>query len=172
MVSFRALACAALAMIAGVSAAFSHVTLTQRSAPADSYYRATFTVPHGCEGAATTKISIWLPEAILQAKPQVKPGWKTEILRVKLDKSVEGPHGAVIAERVAKIVFSGGNIPDDHVDEFVLQLRLPKEAGTLYFPIEQECSGKRRAWNEIPASNQTTRDLENPAAMLTVTLKP
>jgi uncharacterized protein YcnI len=110
MVSFRALACAALAMIAGVSAAFSHVTLTQRSAPADSYYRATFTVPHGCEGAATTRISIWLPEAILQVKPQVKPGWKTEILR--------------------------------------------------------------RGWTEIPASNQTTRDLENPAAVLTVTPKP
>jgi uncharacterized protein YcnI len=172
MISFRAIFCAAFAVIASVSAVSAHVVLTQRSAPADSYYRATFTVPHGCKGLATTKVSIWLPETILQAKPMLKHGWKTEILRVKLDRTVDGPHGAKIAERVAKIVFSGGNIPDDHIDEFVLQLRLPKEAGTLYFPVEQECGEQRQGWTEIPASNQTTRDLENPAAMLTVTPKP
>lgn len=172
MFSFRAFACASLALIVSAAAASAHVTLTQRTAPADSYFRASFTVPHGCEGAATTKVSIWLPESILQAKPQVKQGWKIEILRVKLDKEVTGPHGEKIVERVAKIVFSGGNVPDDHIDEFVLQLRLPKEAGTLYFPVEQECGEKRQSWNEIPASNQTTRDLEKPAAMLTVTPKP
>lgn len=172
MISFRALACAALALTASAGAAFPHVTLTQRSAPADSYYRATFTVPHGCERAATTKVSIWLPESILQAKPMLKPGWKIEILRTRLEKEVVGPHGEKITERVAKVIFSGGNIPDDHIDEFVLQLRLPKEAGTLYFPVVQECGEKRLSWNEIPAPNQTVRDLEKPAAMLTVTPKP
>lgn len=172
MVSFRAFACAPLALLAGLAAASAHVTLTQRTAPAESYYRAVFAVPHGCDGAATTKVSIWLPESILQAKPLVKAGWKIEILRVKLDHAVEGAHGAKITERVAKVIFSGGNIPDDHIDEFVLQLRLPKETGTLYFPVEQECGENRRSWNEIPAPNQSARDLENPAAMLTVTPKP
>ena len=172
MSSFRAFACALLAVIASAAATSAHVTLTQRTAPADSYYRAVFTIPHGCEGAATTKVSIWLPESVLQAKPQVKPGWKTEIVRVTLEKEVTGPHGEKITQRVAKIVFSGGRIPDDHIDEFVLQLRLPKEAGVLYFPVEQECGEKRLRWREIPASNQTTRDLANPAAMLTVTPKP
>ena len=172
MSPIRAFACAALALTASVSAAFSHVTLTQRSAPADSSYRATFTVPHGCDGAATTKVSIWLPEEILQAKPMVKAGWKIEILRVKLDKVIDGPHGAKITERVAKVVFSGGEIPNDHIDEFVLQLRLPKEAGTLYFPVEQECGSKRRAWNEIPAPSQKPNELDSPAATLNVTPKP
>jgi len=172
MFSFRAVSCAVLALIASAGAAIAHVTLSQRSAPADSYYRATFTVPHGCERAATTKVSIWLPESILQAKPMLKSGWKIEIVRVKLDTVVDGPHGTKISERVAKVIFSGGNIPDDHIDEFVLQLRLPKEAGTLYFPVEQECGEKRNGWTEIPAPHQTVRDLEYPAAMLTVTPKP
>ncbi|HRF09679.1 MAG TPA: YcnI family protein [Xanthobacteraceae bacterium] len=170
--SFRAFACALLALIASAATSFAHVTLTQRTAPADSYFRAVFTIPHGCEGAATTKVSIWLPESVLQAKPQVKAGWQAEIIRVALEQEVTGPHGEKITQRVAKVVFSGGSIPDDHIDEFVLQLRLPKEAGTLYFPVEQECGDKRLAWREIPASNQTTRDLANPAAMLTVTPKP
>lgn len=171
MNSFRAFACAALALLAGTGAAFSHVVLTQRTASADSYFRAAFVVPHGCDGAATTKISIWLPEEILQARPQPKPGWSIEIVRVKLEKEVTGPHGGRIAERVAKVIFSGGVLPDDHFDEFTLQLRLPKEAGTLYFPVEQECGDRRRAWNEIPAPSQQPHELDSPAAALTVTPK-
>ena len=167
----RAFLCAALALIFSAAAVSAHVVLTQRSAPADSYFRASFTVPHGCDGEATTKISIWLPESVLQAKPQVKAGWKIETVRVKLDKIVDGPHGTKITERVAKVIFSGGVVPDDHFDEFTLQLRLPSEAGTLYFPVEQECGGKRRAWSEIPSPGQKLSDLENPAASLNVTPK-
>ncbi len=172
MFSFRAVSCAVAALIVSASAALAHVTLSQRSGPAESNFRAVFTVPHGCQGAPTTKVSIWLPERIVQAKPMVKPGWKIEILRVKLENPIDGLHGAKITERVAKIVFSGGNIPNDHFDEFVLQLRLPKEAGSLYFPVEQECGEKRLGWTEIPAPHQTVRDLDQPAAMLTVTPKP
>lgn len=172
MISFRAFACAALALSASITAASSHITLTQRSAPADSYFRAAFTVPHGCDGAATTRLSIWLPEAILQAKPMVKPGWIIEVVKVKLAASLEGPHGTTITERVVKIVFSGGTIPNDHIDEFILQLRLPKDAGTIYFPVEQECGTARRAWNEVPSPSQKLHELDSPAAALTVTPKP
>jgi uncharacterized protein YcnI len=170
MFSFRAFVCAVSALIFS-AAASAHPTLTQRSAPADSYFRASFSVPHGCDGAATTKVSIWLPESILQARPMVKPGWNIEILRVKLDEELEGLHGHKITHRVAKVIFSGGNVPDDHFDEFTLSLRLPKEAGVLYFPVEQECGDKRRSWNEIPPPSQKPHDLENPAAPLTVTPK-
>ncbi len=172
MFSFRAFACAALGVIAGTVAASSHPTLTQKSAAADSYFRASFTVPHGCDGAATTKVSIWLPESIVQARPMLKPGWIVEIQRVKLDKEIDGPHGHKITYRVAKVIFSGGNLPDDFFDEFTLSLRLPKEAGTLYFPVEQVCGDKVRAWNEIPSPSQKLHDLDNPAAALTVTPKP
>jgi uncharacterized protein YcnI len=171
MFSFRAFLCAALALIVSAAVASAHVVLTQRSAPADSYFRAAFTVPHGCDGEATTRVSIWLPESVLQAKPQVKAGWKIEIVRVKLDKIVDGPHGTKITERVAKVIFSGGHVPNDHFDEFVLQLRLPSELGTLYFPVEQECATKRRSWSEIPSPGQKSSDLENPAAALNVTPK-
>jgi uncharacterized protein YcnI len=171
MFSFRALACAALGLIASVGAASSHPTLTQRTAQADSYFRASISVPHGCDGAATTKISIWLPESVVQARPMVKPGWTIEIVRVKLEKEFEGPHGHKITHRVAKVIYSGGTLPDDHFDDFTLSLRLPKQAGVLYFPVEQECGDKRRAWNEIPSPGEKLSDLESPAAALTITPK-
>jgi uncharacterized protein YcnI len=172
MFSFRAFACAVFALVVSASAAFSHPTLTQRSAPADSYFRASFSVPHGCDGQATTKVSIWLPESVVQARPMVKPGWNIEVQRVKLEKELEGPHGYKSTHRIAKVIFSSGNLPDDHFDEFTLSLRLPKEAGTLYFPIEQVCGEKVRAWNEVPSPSQKLHELENPAAALTVTPKP
>lgn len=171
MFPLRALFCAAFALMFSAAAADAHITFTQRSAPADSYFRTAFTVPHGCDGAATTKISIWLPEKILSARPQAKPGWKIEIVRVKLATPVPGPHGTTLTERVAKIVYSGGSLPDDQFDEFALQLRLPAEAGTLYFPVEQECGEKRRSWSEIPSPSEKPSDLENPAAALVVTPK-
>ena len=171
MFSFRASACAVFALIVSATAASAHPTLTQKSAQADSYFRATFSVPHGCDGAATTTVSIWLPESVLQARPMVKAGWKIEIFRVKLDKVIEGPHGAKITERVAKVTFSGGNLPDDHFDEFTLSLRLPSAAGTIYFPIEQVCGEKVRAWNEIPSPSQKLNELDSPAAALTITPK-
>lgn len=171
MFSFRALACAALGLIASAIAASAHPTFTIKSASADSYFRAVLNVPHGCDGAATTEISIWLPENIIQARPMVKPGWKIEIARVKLDKELEGPHGSKITHRVAKVTFSGGVLPDDQFDEFILSLRLPKEASVLYFPVEQICGEKRRAWNEIPSPSQKLHDLDSPAAALTVTPK-
>jgi periplasmic copper chaperone A len=171
MFSFRAFSCAAFALFISAAAASAHVVLSPRSAPADTYYRAVFPVPHGCAGEATNKVSIWLPESVLQAKPQLKAGWKIEIVRVKLDAVVDGPHGAKITERVAKVIFSGGTLPDDHFDEFVLQLRLPKEAGTLYFPVEQECATKRLSWSEIPSPGQKSSDLESPAPSLIVTPK-
>jgi uncharacterized protein YcnI len=101
----------------------------------------------------------------------LKPGWTIEILRVKLEREIEGPHGHKITHRVAKVIFSGGVLPDDHFDEFTLSLRLPKEAGVLYFTVEQECGDKVRAWNEIPSPSQKLHELESPAAQLTVTPK-
>lgn len=172
MFSVRAFFCVAIALMLSAAAAQAHVALTQRSAQADSYFRAAFTVPHGCDGAATTRLSIWLPEQILTAKPQAKPGWTIEIVRVKLDVPVAGPHGTKITERVAKIVYSGGSLADEHFDEFAMQLRLPPARGTLYFPVLQECGTKSRSWSEIPSPGQKLNDLENPAASLTVTPKP
>lgn len=171
MISLRAFACAAFAVLTSAAATNTHVVLTQRTAPADSYFRAAFVVPHGCDGAATTAVTVWLPETVLIAKPQPKPGWQVRIERVTLERPVPGPHGTQIKERVAKITWSGGSLPDDHFDEFAVQVRLPAESGTLYFPVEQICGDRRRRWSELPAPHQKPSELESPAASLAVTPK-
>ncbi|MCO5131121.1 MAG: YcnI family protein [Xanthobacteraceae bacterium] len=155
---------AALAMAGWVAPAAAHVTLQPADAAADSYALLTFTVPHGCEGNATKALRVKLPDGILSAKPQMKPGWKVEIKTRKLDAPARGPHGKSVAEVVDEVEWRGGPLPDNLYDTFGLIVRLPDKAGqTLYFPTVQECEQGVGRWTEIPATGQGADKLHAPA---------
>jgi periplasmic copper chaperone A len=48
-------------MLAGISGASAHVQATPDKTAANSYALLTFGIPHGCDHASTTKITIALP---------------------------------------------------------------------------------------------------------------
>lgn len=149
------------------SVALAHVTVRPADAPADSYAHLTFTVPHGCNGSATTVLRIKLPEGILSAKPQMKPGWNVEIKSRKLEAPVQGPHGKTVTDVVDEVVWRGGPLPDNLYDTFGLVVRLPdKEGQSLYFPAEQECEQGVARWIEIPQAGQTSDKLRTPAPVV------
>ena len=142
-------AAAALATaFAAYTPAVAHVVLETREAPAGSYYKAVFRVPHGCGGSPTTAIAVTLPDGIMSAKPQPKPGWTLAVERQALPRPVAGPHGSTVSERVTRIAWSGGDLPDAWFDAFAIQVRLPDAApGTvLRFPVEQTCAAGSRHW--------------------------
>ena len=58
---FVAIAAFASLIVPGVAAA--HVTVTPEEAPAEGYAMLFFTVPHGCDDAATTSVSVKMPRA-------------------------------------------------------------------------------------------------------------
>ena len=150
--------------LACASAASAHVTVQPADAPADSYAQLTFTVPHGCNGSATRALRIKLPDGILSAKPQMKPGWKVEIKTRKLDAAVAGPHGKSVTEVVDEVDWRGGPLPDNLYDTFGLVVRLPDRIGqTLYFPAVQECEQGVERWIEIPSAVQSVDKLRAPA---------
>ncbi|MDO9708794.1 YcnI family protein [Paracraurococcus lichenis] len=151
--------------------AFAHVTLDPPAAPAGSYVRAALRVPHGCGGAATTRIALDLPEGVYSAKPMPKPGWRLTIERRRLPEAVRSPHGSMMEEEVARIVWEGGPLPDAQYEEFVLMLQAPNEpGGTLYLPVSQTCEGgKADQWAEVPKAGQAAHDLARPAPSLRLT---
>lgn len=159
-----------LALLAASAPAAAHVTLDPPEAPAGSYLRAALRVPHGCAGAATTRIAVEVPEGIYTAKPMPKPGWRLTVEHRPLPAPVAGPHGHVERE-VARIVWEGGPLPDDQYDEFVLLLQTPAEPGsTLTLPVVQGCEGGRsEAWLERPAPGRKARDLAHPAPTIRLT---
>jgi uncharacterized protein YcnI len=147
--------CATVATLAASSAS-AHVTLENRQATIGSGYKAVFAVPHGCAGSATTKIRVQIPEGVIAVKPMPKAGWNVEVVKGKYASEYDY-HGTKYSEGVKEVVWSGGKLPDDYYDEFVISTFLTgvlKPDTVLYFPTVQECEQGVSRWIEIPADGQ------------------
>jgi periplasmic copper chaperone A len=163
-------AAAAAVLLVGLAAseADAHVTANPNQAPADSWFRTALRVSHGCEGTPTVAVRVKLPDGVLSVRPQMKPGWEISITQRKLDPPIEGPHGEEISQVVDEVAWRGGPLPDAYFDEFGLSMRLPAEAGTLYFPVVQECEEGVHRWIGIPSDGQEWGDLDEPAPFVRV----
>jgi len=146
--------------------AVAHIVLAVREASAGSYYKATFRVPHGCDGSPTVAISVELPPGIVVAKPAAKPGWTLEIERERLARPVVN-EGHELTERVRLVRWTGGHLPDDEYDEFSLMVRLPAQQGPLYFPVTQRCEKGETAWVERPTEGAARPPHPAPSVLLT-----
>jgi uncharacterized protein YcnI len=168
------LVCAAATFAA--SAASAHVTLESRQATIGSGFKAVFAVPHGCAGSATTKIRVQIPEGVIAVKPMPKAGWNVEVIKGKYAAEYDY-HGAKYSEGVKEVVWSGGKLPDDYYDEFVISTFLTgalKPDTMLYFPTVQECEQGVSRWIEIPAEGHAdhVHESKSPAPGVRLISKP
>lgn len=167
-----AAALGALALsIGGAAAAQAHVTVSPDTAEAGSYAVLSFSVPHGCDGSATTEVAIRIPDGINAVTPTRNGFYSVEKVAEALDEPIADSHGNEITERVAEIVYTATTpLPADQRDVFELSLRLPEDAAgsTLYFPAVQTCETGESAWVQIPAEGQDPHELELPAPALAV----
>jgi uncharacterized protein YcnI len=159
------LACAA-ALLATAGTAFAHVTLETQEAAVGSTYKAVLRVPHGCNGKATVAVRVKIPEGFIAAKPMPKAGWELKAIKGKYAKAYT-LYGEAVTEGVQEIDWTGGKLPDEFYDEFVLRGTLAGDlpaGGMLYFPVVQECEGGAvERWIEIPQAGQGEDDLDTPA---------
>ncbi|MFV0284489.1 MAG: YcnI family protein [Castellaniella sp.] len=125
----------------------AHVTLETPRALAGSDYKAVLRVGHGCDGAATTRLRVRIPEGVLAVKPQPKAGWTLDLTRGSYGQP-QTLHGALVKSGVREISWSG-NLPDAYYEEFVFRVYLSKALGagqTVYFPVVQECGQAAEQW--------------------------
>ena len=151
-----------------IAPAYCHVTLAVKDAPVGAEYKAVFRVPHGCKGSATVKLSVQIPDGVVAVKPQPKPGWQIEIVKGPYDKPYQHDH-SVLTEGVKSVTWSGGNLPDEYYDEFVLIGYLDKglqPGSRLYFPTVQTCEQGLDSWTEIPRDGESSKDYRSPAPSL------
>ncbi len=143
-----------LALAAGALPAGAHISGDKGEVPAGAYTQVTFTVPHGCEDEPTTAIAIPIPEAILNAAPQVVAGWDAETTITALDEPVETAHGEHQTERVSEITWTaqpGNELPSPFRQVFTVGFQAPETPGEdLVFPIVQSCPTAETAWIEVP----------------------
>lgn len=157
--------CGAVAALLLTTPAVAHVTLDASEAVIGTTEKLVLQVPHGCAGAATTKLRVQIPEGVIGVKPMPKAGWELE----KIHGTYAQPHelrGASLTEGVTEIAWSG-HLPDDEYDEFTLRgfFSTDLEAGAmLYLPVVQECEdGNVERWIEIPSAGEDAHDFDSPA---------
>jgi len=126
----------------------AHVALTQKSATAGSYHAAFFRIGHGCQGQATTALTITIPPQV-SVRPQPKAGW--EIVTAQSETGI------------AAVTWIG-HLPDDQFDDFGLLMKLPAEALDLPFSATQTCGGSSVHWDgHAPAYPQPVLRVLDPA---------
>ncbi|HEY0213474.1 MAG TPA: YcnI family protein [Paenirhodobacter sp.] len=161
--------CLAAAFAMTASAAFAHINFLEPTAAQQSTFKGALGVGHGCAGAPTVKVSVQIPEGVIAVKPMPKPGWSIEIIKGPSARSYDY-YGTAVSEVVKEIVWSGGNLPDAHYDEFVFRAYLTDAlpvGSTVWFPIVQDCTAGKTEWTEIPVEN--AEEPEHPAAGVLIT---
>ena len=152
-------------------AALAHVTLQEPVAAAGASYRAVLQVGHGCDGAATTGITVTVPAGFNAAQPLVKPGWTIQTVSGKLDRPYS-MHGTTVTEGVQQISWTAKDpanaLPNALADEFVFKVMTRAQAGTAWFKVVQTCEKGSVSWTEIPAPGQSAHSVKFPAAALEI----
>lgn len=143
-------------MLALPVVANAHAVLQQKDAESGSYYKGVMSISHGCEGSATTKVTIDIPYGVRGAKPMPKAGWKLDVVKSQLAKPYQS-HGKTVVEDVTQISWYGNTLEDGHFDEFVFRGQIGVGTGTrLYFPVRQECVVGELNWSHTPDSKPSS----------------
>lgn len=142
-------ALAALLLLTAPAAA--HVTFETPEAPAGGTAKFVLRVPHGCDGQATLRLSLRIPEGVFAVKPMPKPDWRLETVTAPYARAYSS-HGTPAAEGVTEIVWSEGELPDAYYDEFVFRGSLADDlapGSVLRFPAVQTCADGTEAWTDL-----------------------
>ena len=150
------------------TAALAHVTLATKEAPAAAEYKAVFRVGHGCKGSPTVRLSVEVPSGVVAVKPQPKPGWQIEIIKGPYDRAYQ-LFQSQVTEGVKVVTWSGGSLPDDYYDEFVLVGHLDKglEPGhDALLSGDADLRARRRALGRNSGGRQDISRLSRSSARL------
>ncbi|WP_424983708.1 copper chaperone PCu(A)C [Maritalea sp. S77] len=153
---FAAPAVAALSIALFSGNALAHATLETGVAQPDSYYKAVVRVPHGCDGMATNKLVVELPEGFYNAKPMSHHGFALSVEKGAYEKMFTS-HGKDYSEGVKRVIWDGGVVEDWAYDEFVIRGKIANVAAgdTLYFKATQYCGDAASvAWDQIPVAGE------------------
>lgn len=148
--------------------AFAHASLEKAETTPGSY-KAVLRIPHGCDGKPTDTVRIAIPEGYIGVKPMPKAGWTIEL--EKGDYAREYTlHGDKVSAGVTAVTWSGGDLPDEFFDEFVVSGTLAgvEPGQKLLFVASQKCGEAQLVWDEVAAEGQNPHSLEHPAPVLTI----
>lgn len=122
-----------LAFAAAVSA---HISFVPPTGTTNATIYTSFRISHGCNGTATTSVTVTLPDGASNPKPRKIAGWTiTNTTNSITWASTEG-------------------LPDGMFEEFPFGFKTPAKLGDVYLPVEQKCVQGGYSWTEIPEAGK------------------
>lgn len=165
----RALAAAAVTLVALAPMAAAHVTVNPGEATKGGYAALAFRVPNERPDTGTTTLEVNMPEDSPIANVSVRPtpGWTYTVERRTLDEPLE-VHDTEITEVVSKITWTGGPINPGEFQEFEVSAGpLPTDVDQILFPtLQTYASGEVVRWIDEPLDSG--EEPERPAPLLTL----
>ena len=164
-------AAAAAGVLIAAAPAQAHVSLTPSTTAAGAYAVLELSVPHGCDGSATTAVTIQIPEEIPAVTPTRNASWTVEKESQQLDPPLTDSHGNEVTERVTTVTYTAKDpLPEGFRDVFELSVQLPDSEGdTVVLPTIQTCEQGESAWIQVPQEGQDEDELELPAPAFVLT---
>lgn len=136
-------------------ASVAHVGLEPSQATANTTLTVAFRIGHGCAESPTTAVRISIPAGVSAVQPQPKAGWNVATKTGPLPAAPGAAANAAPATGVTEVSFTGGKLPHDFFDTFVLRFKVPNTPGTtVYFPVIQECEKGANRWVEPMVAGQ------------------
>ncbi|MFL6060241.1 MAG: YcnI family protein [Marmoricola sp.] len=151
-----------------VAPALAHVTISPGGAAANDYTVQTVSVPHGCDGSATTQVIIHVPEELVEVTPTRNALWDVTKTTKKLTTPIKAEDGDEITEKVDTVTYAAKTpLPDGYRDAFELNFQVPNTPGkTLWFPTIQKCVKGETDWTQQYAEGDP--EPEHPAPSVKV----
>lgn len=171
------LKCAAfLLAFAGVlpGAAYAHASLSPTDVVNFSTVRAVITLEHGCDGAATTEVTVTIPEGFIAVEPVDRNGWTSSVVdgQYKATYHIDGVGD--ISSGAKTITWSGGSVPDGRPARFMFEgvMQSFNDQQVFVFPTTQICGTTGQiVWDEVATDGQDPHDLKHPAPYMTVSFE-
>lgn len=148
-----------------VAPALAHVTISPGSAAANDYTVQTVSVPHGCDGSATTQVVIHIPDELVEVTPTRNASWDVTKTTKKLATPIKAEDGDEITEKVDTVIYTAKTpLPDGYRDAFELNFQVPDTPGkTLVFPTIQKCVKGQTDWTQVVADGAPEPEHPAPA---------
>ncbi|MBK8294522.1 MAG: DUF1775 domain-containing protein [Solirubrobacterales bacterium] len=149
-----AIALGVISALAFPGVAAAHIEVEPADAPAGKTASFNFVIPHGCDGAATTSITVKVPDSVRDAAAKSVRGWKAT--------STPG-----------RMKWTGGPLPDHRVQKlpFTAKFYGKKNSG-IPLKLIQGCEGgKSTPWLQVVPEGAPEPETPAPVVTLTSTVK-
>lgn len=139
-----------IAVLTAPAVASAHVEVEPSEAPAGKVTDFNLVIPHGCDGAATTSVTVQVPgSSIRGAKAQPVEGWKASNAK-------------------GRMKWTGGPLPDHQVQELPFTAKFyGKKGSRVPLKLIQGCEGgKSTPWLQVVPEGAA--EPETPAPVVTL----